>query len=126
MSLASILFRLALTGLLATIATIVGSEWKGYRSQYGTEAMQDFGVIVALASLAGLACIVWAYRTKGLGLAVRLTLSVPLMAGIVFVMVWVGPPYERMRFIVFTGTVVLTLASLFIALWAYWPEKKKD
>lgn len=125
MSLVSILVRVALTSAILALAVLIASGWDSYQREIVVEVWK-FGIIVALLALAGVTGVVWGYGTKWLGVAIRLTLSVPLMACMFIMVVWIRPPFEAMASMTFKGAVLLALAALYFALWTYWPEKKKD
>lgn len=125
MSLVSMLLRVALTAAIFAFALLIASGWDSHQREIVAEVWK-FGIIVALLVLAGVIGIVWTFRTKWFGVAIRLTLSVPLMACMFIMLVWISPPFEKAVSMAFKGAVVVALASLYFALWYYWPEKKKN
>lgn len=118
------LIRVALTSMLVVLLLLLLDEWDAYASSE-FDHMANFFVGVGMAVLVGVGGMVWAFKTRAMGAAVRATLSVPLLAVTPFLLVWLSPPFSPALAFAFEASIILGSFCLFLALWYYWPEKKK-
>ena len=118
----SILVRLALSFFLVALALFLQSYWAKW-ADTTADYLGNFGVVAGLGLLCGIAAIVWTFGKRGFGLAVRGTMSVPLVA--IMALSWPEALHETatVNIMAFWGSITLASAMLFIALWGYWPKK---